>query len=99
MRARGTDSDSGNVELNESFSEFVDPSTYWRRDETWSPPKAYWVDPHPEYMGMLSSDLILEYNAALGGRMIDPLQVAHLKPAAYELTLGPLYYVNGKHGS
>jgi deoxycytidine triphosphate deaminase len=81
--------------LPEIDAEFVDPATYWKQDEGWVPPRAYWEDPHPDFEGMLSSDLILEYNKVLGGKMIEPLCLANLKPAAYELTLGPLYYVDG----
>jgi deoxycytidine triphosphate deaminase len=43
---------------------------------------------------MLSSDLIAFYNDAVGG-MIGPWHDALLKPAAYELTLGPNCLVNG----
>jgi deoxycytidine triphosphate deaminase len=75
---------------------FLDPETYWREDKAWNPPKAYWDDPHPNVMGMLSSDMIVAYNRALGGKMISPFNADNLKPAAYELTLGPLYYINGE---
>ena len=69
----------------------------WRAEE-WSPPTTYWVDPYPEFMGMLSSDLIIAYNEALDGRLILPFSEENLKPAAYEMTLGPLYYLNGEQG-
>jgi deoxycytidine triphosphate deaminase len=74
---------------------FADPETYWRAEDTWTPPAALWVDPFPEFTGMLSSDLILAYQAALDNRFIAPFDKDNLKPAAYELTLGPVYYVNG----
>lgn len=57
--------------------------------------KAYWDDPCPNWQGMLSSDLIAFYNDAVGG-MIAPWDPGLLKPAAYELTLGPNCVVNGK---
>jgi hypothetical protein len=57
--------------------------------------EAYWNDPCPEWQGMLSSDLIAFYNEAVGG-MIGPWDDELLKPAAYELTLGPNCLVNGE---
>lgn len=47
---------------------------------------------------MISSDRILAYHYKVG-RMIRPLQLANLKPASYELTLGPLYVMNGRQGT
>jgi deoxycytidine triphosphate deaminase len=55
---------------------------------------AYWLDPEPTFQGMLASDRILAYHYKIG-RMIRPLQMQHLKPASYELTLGPLCLVEG----
>jgi deoxycytidine triphosphate deaminase len=62
---------------------------------TWSKPptdeeltQSFWVDPEPEFSGMLSADRIRAYNYEVG-RMIRPFQDENLKPAAYELTLGP----------
>jgi deoxycytidine triphosphate deaminase len=62
---------------------------------TWSHPPAeeeltesFWKDPEPDFSGMLSADRIRGYNYDVG-RMIRPFQDKNLKPAAYELTLGP----------
>jgi deoxycytidine triphosphate deaminase len=57
----------------------------------------YWEDPEPDFNGMITSDRILAYHYKVG-RMIRPLQLQHLKPASYELTLGPLYVMNGEQG-
>ena len=57
--------------------------------------EAYWVDPMPDWQGMLSSDLIAYYDEQVGG-MIGPWNDDLLKPASYELTLGPTCLVDGK---
>ena len=54
----------------------------------------YWEDPEPDVQGMLSADRIRAYNY-LVGRMIRPFQEAQLKPASYELTLGPRFVREG----
>jgi deoxycytidine triphosphate deaminase len=72
------------------LSQGVDPVSYWK---TWAGGKvtrAYWEDPMPDWQGMLSSDLIAYYHQATGG-LIEPWDLSRLKPAAYELTLGPNY--------
>jgi deoxycytidine triphosphate deaminase len=56
---------------------------------------AYWKDPMPGWQGMLSSDLIAFYNEQVGG-MIIPWDSRLVKPAAYELTLGPVYLSQGE---
>ena len=66
--------------------------SYWPEPEPLKP--AYWADPYPDWQGMLSSDLIAFYNEQVGG-MIGPWEDERLKPAAYELTLGPNCLVNG----
>ena len=75
----------------------VDPGNWWRKPESLDLQPAYWVDPEPTFQGMLSSDRILAYHYAVG-RFIRPLQTKNLKPASYELTLGPTYLLNGKPG-
>jgi deoxycytidine triphosphate deaminase len=57
----------------------------------------YWRDPEPGFQGMISSDRILAYHYKVG-RMIRPFQEKNLKPASYEMTLGPLYVMNGRRG-
>jgi deoxycytidine triphosphate deaminase len=48
---------------------------------------------------MLSSDLIAYYNGVVAQPgMIDPFVEDNLKPAAYELTLGPNFLLEGKEG-
>ena len=73
----------------------LDPSNYWKRPPG-SLTNAYWEDPLDDVQGMLSSDLIKYYNDAVGGLMIDPFSEERLKPAAYELTLGPSYLLEGE---
>lgn len=55
----------------------------------------FWRDPEPNFQGMLSADRIRAYHYAVG-RMIRPFQEEHLKPAAYELTLGPRWVIEGE---
>jgi deoxycytidine triphosphate deaminase len=66
---------------------------YWPEPEPLKP--TYWDDPCPEWQGMLSSDLIAFYDESVGG-MIRPWEDERLKPASYELTLGPNCLVNGE---
>ena len=68
---------------------------YWRGPVDRPLKPAYWEDPLPDWHGMLSSDLIAYYNDAVGG-MIGPWDDKLLKPAAYELTLGPMCLVDGE---
>ena len=56
---------------------------------------AFWEDPEPDFQGMLSADRIRAYHYAVG-RMIRPFQEDDLKPAAYELTLGPRWLIEGE---
>jgi deoxycytidine triphosphate deaminase len=56
--------------------------------------KAYWKDPDRDWQGMLSSDRIRDYHYRVG-RMIRPFDMQNLKPASYELTLGPKCLVEG----
>lgn len=69
----------------------------WLRRDAASRPltASYWNDPDPKWQGMLSSDLIAYYHEQVGG-MIGPWADAQLKPASYELTLGPNCLVNGE---
>jgi deoxycytidine triphosphate deaminase len=69
-------------------------ASYWPDADEQPLRQAYWDDPCPEWQGMLSSDLIAFYNAEVGG-MIGPWNEGLLKPASYELTLGPNCLVNG----
>jgi deoxycytidine triphosphate deaminase len=68
-------------------------ASYWPEPGPLTP--AYWDDPCPAWQGMLSSDLIGFYNDEVGG-MIGPWEDERLKPASYELTLGPNCLVNGE---
>jgi deoxycytidine triphosphate deaminase len=70
-------------------------SSWWPPPEKEPPAPAYWDDPFPEWQGMLSSDLIAFYDEKVGG-MIRPWDESLLKPASYELTLGPNCLVNGE---
>jgi deoxycytidine triphosphate deaminase len=70
---------------------------WWQRPDEDTLTEWYWSDPEPGFQGMISSDRILAYHYKVG-RMIRPFQETNLKPASYELTLGPLYVMNGKRG-
>jgi deoxycytidine triphosphate deaminase len=74
---------------------FPDPDNWWKPPTHDDLKPAYWIDPEPTFQGMLSSDRIAAYHYAVG-RMIRPFQEQCLKPASYELTLGPLYLINGE---
>ena len=77
----------------------LDPTTYWTRPSAaeLGLKAAYWSDPLPSVQGMLSSDFIAFYNNAIGDfGMISPFNLANLKAAAYELTLGPFCLIDGK---
>src|SRR5438105_1715161 len=70
---------------------------YWRKPDNLVPRAEYWCDPLPDVQAMLSSDLIAYYNSVVAQPgMIDPFNPANLKPAAYELTLGPNYLIEGE---
>jgi deoxycytidine triphosphate deaminase len=56
---------------------------------------SFWADPEPGFQGMLSADRIRAYHYEVG-RMIRPFQEARLQPAAYELTLGPRWLIEGE---
>lgn len=66
------------------------------REPFWPLDKGHWDDPVPEVTGMLSSQWIRYYATTLG--MIQPFKEANLKPASYELTLGPRYQREGHDG-
>jgi deoxycytidine triphosphate deaminase len=57
--------------------------------------KYFWQDPEPTFHGMLSADRIRAYHYEVG-RIIRPFQEQHLKPASYELTLGPRWVIEGE---
>jgi deoxycytidine triphosphate deaminase len=73
----------------------IDPNTWDLPPEDGDMPPAFWDDPEPGFHGMLSADRIRAYHYA-AGRIIRPFQEENLKPASYELTLGPRYVVNGE---
>ena len=54
-------------------------------------------DPHPSKSGVLLSDEIQFY--AEHHHLIHPFERENLKPAAYELTLGDEYFLNGEYRS
>lgn len=68
---------------------------YWRKPEVTGLTRSYWDDPRPDLQGMLTAEAIAMYNDAIGG-MIRPFDHQLLKPASYELTLGPRCMVEGK---
>jgi deoxycytidine triphosphate deaminase len=51
-------------------------------------------DPHPGRSGVLLSDEIRLYAAQFG--LIDPFDIANLRAASYELTIGDEYFLNGE---
>src|SRR5258708_4723529 len=76
------------------------PDAYWRAPTSPDPkdPIYFWKDLDESTRGeakrgMLSSDQIKSYANEL--RMIEPFHEDQLKPASYDLTLGPLYQING----
>jgi deoxycytidine triphosphate deaminase len=74
-------------------------SEYWEKPDNLVLAQEYWRDPLPDVEAMLSSDLIAYYNEVVATPgMIDPFNVDNLKPAAYELTLGPNYLLEGREG-
>ncbi len=75
-------------------NERLDPNEYWKRPEGLQLVPAYWRDPEEGVRGMLSADRI-QYYARLVG-MISPFNEERLKPASYELTLGPRCQVEGR---
>ena len=52
------------------------------------------IDPHSEVGGVLLSDEIAFY--AVNHQLITPFDRTHLKPAAYELTIGSEYFFDGE---
>lgn len=52
-------------------------------------------DPHPDRIGVLLSDEIQFY--AQHHNLICPFRLENLKPAAYELTIGDEYFLNGEY--
>ncbi len=54
------------------------------------------TDPHKGTAGVLLSDEITFY-CSLEPKLIDPFDEKHLKPAAYQLTVGDEYYLGGQH--
>ena len=68
---------------------------YWREPEDKGLTPAYWDDPRPDLQGMLTAEQIVMYDQQVGG-MIRPFERRLLKPASYELTLGPWCMVEGK---
>jgi deoxycytidine triphosphate deaminase len=74
-------------------------SDYWEKPNNLVLTQEYWRDPLSDVQGMLSSDLIAYYNAVVAQPgMIDPFVEDNLKPAAYELTLGPNFLLEGEEG-
>jgi deoxycytidine triphosphate deaminase len=72
-----------------------DPYEYWRQPPGGSGvTRSYWVDPQPDWQGMLTSEHIRFYHEVVGG-MIRPFNRELLKPASYELTLGARYMSEG----
>ncbi len=69
--------------------------SYWERPTDLGLTAAYWDDPWPELQGMLNSETIVRYHEKIG-EMIRPFDLELLKPASYELTLGPRCLVEGK---
>jgi len=60
------------------------------------PPQGHWIDPHRDSQGILAADEIRFYAESVN--MIFPFDKKWLKPAGYELTLGPRYQIEGKDG-
>jgi deoxycytidine triphosphate deaminase len=72
-------------------------NNYWEKPDNLVLSPEYWRDPLSDVQGMLSSDLIAYYNAVVAQPgMIDPFVEENLKPAAYELTMGPNFLLEGK---
>lgn len=53
------------------------------------------IDPHPDFHGVLLSDEITFYANNHG--LISPFSPENLKPAAYELTIGNEYFIDGEY--
>lgn len=73
----------------------VDAATYWAAPVQTGLSEWYWKDPEPSVSGMLGSDRIRAYDRAVGG-IIRPFQNDRLRPASYELTLGPRWLIQGE---
>lgn len=74
----------------------LNPDTYWAAPDPLPESVHYWQDLDPAHSGMLSSEQIKRYVNQL--QMIYPFSEGQLKPASYELTLGPLYQIDGEDG-
>jgi deoxycytidine triphosphate deaminase len=72
------------------------PAARWA-DDGLALSSGYWLDPHPEIHGLLSADAIRRYHEVVKP-LIDPWDPARLKPASYELTVGPEFLVDEKEG-
>jgi deoxycytidine triphosphate deaminase len=68
---------------------------YWHKPADLELTAEYWNDPRPDLQGMLNSETIVMYHEAVGG-MITPFDSTLLRPASYELTLGPRCLIEGK---
>src|SRR6266852_7652382 len=75
------------------------PDAYWREPSDSTDSVYFWKDfdeskGREVKRGMLSSDQIRQYATEL--RMIEPYNPVQIKPASYDLTLGPLYQIDGE---
>jgi deoxycytidine triphosphate deaminase len=68
---------------------------YWRAPPDRGLTDKYWNDPWPGQQGMLNAEAIVRYHEAVG-EMIRPFDPRLLRPASYELTLGPTCMIEGK---
>jgi deoxycytidine triphosphate deaminase len=67
----------------------LSPHDYWRADEDGAErPRAFWVDPAPGEVGLLSARSIRFYQEQVAP-MIEPFTPAQLGAATYELRVGP----------
>ena len=68
---------------------------YWKQPVDCGSSDELWLDRYKNVQGMLSAHWIKYYVDTV--TMISPFQLGNLKPAGYELTLGPSYYINGRY--
>jgi deoxycytidine triphosphate deaminase len=73
----------------------LDPEIFWR-DPGIPTPATHWQDPEPAVRGMLSGDRVEGF--AADAAMIEPFTRSRLKTAAYRLTIGRWYQVEGVDG-
>lgn len=73
----------------------LDANNYWREPDPLPESVHFWEDLDSAQKGMVSSDQIRAYVDEL--QLIHPFDEAQLKPASYDLTLGPLYQFNGRN--